>query len=86
MKAIDLYKFVHENKCEWNDCRNNNEPEVILFVDFYLLKDFAKLLGNNFLDEGGQDCAMKQYCLCFEMDYICEYFGIELEEIFSTKE
>jgi hypothetical protein len=81
MKAIELYKFVNNNNIEyhWND------DDVILFVNDYDISEWNKLLGSHILDDSGLSCIMKDGYFCFKMKDICEYFDIELKDIFETE-
>jgi hypothetical protein len=81
MTALDLYKFVHDNNIEANWYNN----DVIMFIDFYLLKDLCKLFGTYTLDDDGINCVLKDGYICLWMADICEAEGIELMEIFETK-
>jgi hypothetical protein len=79
MKALDLLKFVENNKCEyhWND------GDVFLFVNIFNIDEFNKMLG--LLEGEDIKCTMKKGCFCFEMKDICEYFYIELSKIFAKQ-
>jgi hypothetical protein len=77
--ALSLFKFITENNCEfhWHD------DDVILFVNFMDIQGFSDLLGDGIMAEKGLDCTMKFGYFCFWMKDICEYLGIELEDIFK---
>ena len=62
-----------------------DDQDVILFVDHRLMEEFGKLLGTSIVDEEGLLCRMKETYCCLEMKHICEYFDIELEEIFEKE-
>jgi hypothetical protein len=81
MKALDLYKFVTTNNVEyhWHD------SDVILFISNYLLDDWNKLLGNGITDENGLSCVMKDGYFCFMMQDICDYYDIDINEIFEKE-
>ena len=81
MKKLDLYKFVHENNIEYHK-DDSDDLEIILFINNYLLDVWCKILGNGILDEEGIECVMKEGYFCFHMKEICDYFGIDIEEIF----
>ena len=83
MKAIELYKFVKNNKIEWH--WNSDNTDVILLANFEEAKEFNKLLGVSIFDDG-IECTMKCGYLVFEMNSICEYFGLELRDIFTENE
>lgn len=83
MTSIQLHRFVHDNNIEYH--WSQNKEDVYLMVMVYQVADFNKLLGFGILDEGGIECAMKNGYFVFEMGDICEYFGIELKEIFPEE-
>lgn len=82
MTELELYKFVEENGIEFHW----NGDDVYMFVDCRDTKDFTELLGSGILDESGIECRMKEGYFCFEMKDICDYFGIELENVFKKEE
>jgi hypothetical protein len=82
MTGIQLVKFIHQNKVEWKWFDN----DVIMFVDFADLSDFQEMLGYGIVSEAGIDCTMKEDCIVFEMKDICNYFGIELAEVFDKQD
>lgn len=79
MTALELYKFVTSNKCEYHW----NEEDVLLFISIYDIKEFNEMLGASVLDEAGIVCNMKDGYFVFRMNDICEYFGIELLDVFT---
>ena len=79
MKAIDLYKFINENNLEYHW----HNDDVILFINLLYLEEFNKLLGPHILNDDGISCIMKDGYICFMMQYICEHYDIELNEIFN---
>lgn len=83
MTAIELYKFVSDNKLEYHYNNHDGEEDVILFIPNYFLDDFNKVLPESIFDSEGLECIMKDGYFCFWMDDICGYSGIELSEIFD---
>lgn len=81
MTAIQLYRFITENKIEYHW----HEDDVILMPNISELKEFSDLLGCNITDDDGIKCTMKYGYFCFYMREICDYFGIELTEIFKKE-
>jgi hypothetical protein len=79
MKALELYKFVKETESEYQWIEN----DVVLFIHTSDIADFNDLFSANELDEEGIVCNMKQGYFCFMMQDICEYNGIQLNEIFE---
>lgn len=60
-----------------------HNDDVILMVNNHLLNDWNKLLGIHILDEDGLPCVMKDGYFCFEMKEICDFFEIEMKEVFD---
>jgi len=83
MDKLQLYKFVEGNGIEYHKS-HNDENDVILFVNIPLIEEWNKMLGS-IMDEEGINCVMKDGYFCFFMEYICEYFDIEMDEIFDLK-
>lgn len=78
MKAIQLYRFLNENGIEMG----HDLPTVFAFVPFDLLEDFSEMISYSFFDDGGYDkCVLKKDCLCIDLNELCEYHGIEVEDI-----
>jgi len=86
MTAIELYRFLHNNRIEWHYSENGNEKDVIIFVEYYNVENFRKILSASMFDDEGIECSMKDGYFCFWMKYICEYYGIELSEVFIKEE
>lgn len=84
MNSIDLYKFVSINDLEFH--KTNDESDFILFIPIYHLAEWNKLLGGSITDESGLDCVMKDGYFCFYMNYICEWYGIEITDVFTRND
>ena len=81
MTELELYKFITDNELEYHWVKDNTD--VILFVEIRYIEDFNEMLGYNAMDESGIECRMKYKYFCFYMNDICEYFGIEIKNIFK---
>ena len=84
MSELELYKFVSDEMLEYNHHENRGEKDVILFVPFYQLEDFNKLLGEGITEESGIECTMKHNYLYFWMKGICDYFDIDVHNVFTA--
>jgi len=82
MKAIDLYKFKYENDIECHFIDN----DVIMFVNYDQIEEFRKILDTVIFDDEGINCIMKDGYFCFMMREICDYYDIDIQEIFNKKE
>lgn len=87
MKAIDFYKFIHDNSIEFHWCENDetNERDVVFFVAYYHVDEFRKLLSYSDFDDGIY-CVMKGNCFAFWASAILSRYNIELTEIFGINE
>lgn len=83
MTELELYKFITDNDVEYH-CYS--ESKIFAMINLCDIEEFNKLLGNSILDDEGLECIMKDGYFCFEMGYICEYFGIDSENIFFAKD
>jgi len=83
MSELDLYKFIQDKNVEYHWYRNEKDESKrtpYLFVMFDDLKEFTKLLGFIFFEEG-HETIIKQDYVCFDGDEICEYFGLETSKV-----
>ena len=85
MKALDLYKFIKDNNVEWHRQDNDGTPDVLMFPTINEVGEFNKLLSKSHFDDSGIECRMKDNYFCFWMNDICEYYGIELKEVFDKE-
>lgn len=80
MTALQLYKFITKHKLEYTHTSDQNGVrEVILFVDFFALKEFCSLV-ESWLDLG---VTLKNGYICVDMRHICERYDIDLSEVFE---
>ena len=83
MTELSLYKFVNDNNIEYH--WDLDKTDVFLFVNFRDIKDFHSMLDYSILDDEGIECNMKDGYFGFKMDEICQYYQIELENVFSKE-
>ena len=83
MTELQLYKFIKDNDCEWHW---HDGIGYILFINCRDIEEFNKLLGSGIMDDEGIQCTMKNGYFCFEVDPLCEYFDIEIENVFLKEE
>lgn len=83
MTALELYKFIHNSniECRWDF--NDNKRDVIVFIPIWEMTDFSKLLSKYSFDDGGIECRFLDKYFAFWMKDICEYFDIDLVDIFG---
>lgn len=78
MTISDFKLFLAEHDCEFNVL----DDDVILFLYPWDTKDFMNLLGPTAFDDGGVECHMMHGYFAIEMNYILEYYGIALWDVF----
>jgi hypothetical protein len=84
MTAIQLYKFVSDNDIEWHYIGDSDVPrEVFILIPTHKVAIFSNLLKSYDFSDGGIECTLMDGYFAFLMKDLCEYFGIELSEIFS---
>lgn len=79
MTELELYKFLNED--DGVQQYNWEGDEFLVWIKFWVLEDFTKMIGYNYLSEGGMDCNLQDYCACIDIVDICEYYDIDLENI-----
>lgn len=83
MTELQLYKFIHFTSSEYH--WTNDDSDVFLFINIRNLEEWNNLLGSGITDEYGIKCVMKEGYFCFEMQDICNYFNIDINEIFNKE-
>ena len=88
MKAIEFYKFIHDNKIEWHWLENleSREQDVIIFPSYSEIQDLGKILSPYHFDDEGIKCIMKQGYFAIWANDILYQDDIELTEIFPQLE
>jgi hypothetical protein len=84
MTKNDLINFIKNNYVEYHWL--NDMSDVYICLNYYNLEKFKQILGENILDEEGIYCIFKSGYIVFEMQNICEFFGIKIEDVFENKE
>lgn len=84
MDALELLKFITSRNLGYSVIEKRDGQEVILFVDFCHLADFAKLIRADFKTEPIMVC-LKGYCVGIEMRDYCENAGFTLEDVFDLE-
>ena len=82
MDNIKLYEFYNKNDIEFRWEMNDNILDVIFFVPCFHIEKFNQILPSSIFDEEGIACRMKDGYFAFWMNDICNYCGINIEEVF----
>ena len=78
MTELQLFKFITGNNIDFNKLTD----DVIVFIEHWRLGDWCEMLGSSIFDDEGITCACKDKYTCFHMRDICDYFGIEMKNVF----
>ncbi len=84
MNSLSLYKFIHENSVEFRWENRNENRDVLIFPSIWCIDDFNKLFSSSGFDDGGIKCTMMEGYFAFWMSDICDYYGIELTDVFGV--
>ncbi|MNH44208.1 hypothetical protein D3C79_1063010 [compost metagenome] len=80
MSELDLYKFSQDKEMDWRG------DKLIMWFDHYDLKDFAELIGDDALSDGGLEIILLQGgMIAVELNDVCEWFDIEPERILEKE-
>jgi hypothetical protein len=85
MTELQLFKWVKEWEPEyrWDTNDETKQADVILWFSVYAIESFYKLLDPSlFNDGGGLDARLVSNSIAIWMGEICDYFGIEIENVF----
>ena len=80
MTELQLYKFCEDKEL---DCRGDR---LILWIPFWQLEDFTKMVGYNYLSEGDIEVILLNDCIALDIVELCEYFDIKPENIVKKEE
>ena len=80
MKELELFKFVQDKEIDWRG------DLLILWIHPSDLKEFADLLGYNYLSEDGLNVNLRDGgTVAVELNDVCEAFDIEPENILAKE-
>ena len=80
MEITDLKKFITENNIEYHWRFDN----VYIVINNNIISEWYSLLEPSIFndEDDGIECWMKDGYFTFEMKYICEYYNIEMRDVF----
>lgn len=85
MTELQLYKYINDNNIEWHRHENEGVQDVIILPYTFQLEEFNELI-KNYDTDGGLPCVLRNgYCGIWMKD-LCEYFGIEIDNVFTGEE
>ena len=80
MTELDLSKFIEES-CSSTSFDGDN---AIIWVYHFNVDDFAKLIGNYYLSEGGIEVRLQEDCIAVDMTDILKDNDINPYAVFET--
>lgn len=86
MTELKIYKFIIENKIEWHWRDNKGTEDVIIFLELFNLEEFYELAKDKAdnCDHGIEVILKNGYAIIW-MSELLDYYGIDLNEIFTDK-
>lgn len=82
MTELTLYKYINDNNIEWRwDFNERQEYDVLILPQVYDIKELVELMKGNSIDMG-TDCKLLDGYFAFWMQDICDYYNIEIENVF----
>jgi len=85
MKATELLNFINNNGIEWHYVDNEGEEDVLIFPYIHDIQEFSKMIKSYDFCDGGVQCILKGSYFAIWMKDICDYYGIELSEVFENE-
>jgi len=81
MTELQLYKYIQDNAVEWHWNDNNGTPDVLIMPYAWHIQEFCKMIGQYSIDREVM-AFLKPAYVCVWMREICEFYDIELENVF----
>lgn len=82
MSELELYKFLNNTAQEFRWCNNN----FLVWIGFDSLEEFAEMIGEDYLCEGGMNINLQRDCVCLDITSLSACYGIDLENILKKEE
>lgn len=79
MTELQLYKFCKDKEIDWRG------DKLILWIPFQDIQEFTKMIGYCYLSEGTTNVCLLSDYVALELNELCEYFDIELENILKKE-
>jgi aspartate aminotransferase-like enzyme len=85
MTELKLYQWIEDNNIEYHWETNNGKDDVIIFPLCCQVQSFNEMFSASIFSDSGIACIMKNGYFAFWMNDICEYYGLEIENIFPKE-
>ena len=86
MTELDLHKYIQENNIEWHRQDNDGIDDILIFPSFNQIEALHKILSPCLFDDEGIECRMKDGYFAIWMQDICNYYGVEMNNVFDLIE
>jgi hypothetical protein len=83
MTTAKFQNFIQGHFIEYH--WNHDKSDVYICLDFDKVQTFYELLSKCIFDDEGVECQMKNGYFVFSMTDICEYYGLNINEIFTKQ-
>lgn len=83
MNTVEFKNFIESNGIEYN---STDTDGIILFIPFFHLEEFSKLLGHTYLSDNQLSCVLKEGYIGIKINDFCPYFNIYPEDVFPDPE
>ena len=80
MTELELYKFIEES----GSSTSFDGEKAIIWVYHFMVDDFAKLIGDYHLSDGGIEVRLQEDCIAVDMTEILEDKDINPYAVFET--
>lgn len=81
MTELDLYKFITENDLEYRWQDNKGEEDLLIWIPFYLLEDFTKMINLDYIGESYLDVVLQSNAICLFLSTVCYAYNIDIETV-----
>lgn len=73
MTELELYKFLRSSNvsCFRIDERETKPDMYLVWIYFWGIEDFIKLMGDYYFDEGGLEVNLQKDCICVDLNEFC---------------
>lgn len=83
MDSLELYKFINDNNIEWHRLDNQGSEDILIFPNYGEVFKLNEILSPCLFDDGGVECVMKDGYLAIWMRDICQYYNIDMDNVFK---
>lgn len=79
MTELELYEFIESSGSD----TSYENGVALIWVYHFNINDFAKLIDDYWLEDGGLEVRLQDTYICIDMTDICEDYDIDMEAVFG---